>query len=107
MTRAATGRVIVGVLWLTIVIVVASAWSAGASRPRVHAAPASTGTTPVLDDTTNSDAFAAPAAAEPRFDLYGNEIDNAIGDYRVDFRGDIYERHSPDTEVTELAAPSL
>ena len=61
----------------------------------------------MLDDARYSEGFGADAAAEPRRDLYGNEIEDAVGDYRIDRRGDIYERHSPDTEVTQLAAPSL
>jgi hypothetical protein len=51
----------------------------------------------------------APAgeASLPRVDLYGNEIDDAVGDYRIDMRGDIYENHSPGTEVTHPTAPSV
>jgi hypothetical protein len=62
----------------------------------------------VLDDTTYSyfEGSARNAPTEPRFDLYGNEIEEAVGDYRIDVRGDIYERHSPETEVTRLTAPS-
>lgn len=50
-----------------------------------------------------SDTVQAPA--EPRVDVYGNEIEDAIGDYRIDPRGDVYESHSPDTEVTHLKRP--
>jgi len=96
-TRAVTRRVIVGLLWLTILIVVAGSWSAGAARPYDASAPLA----------TYSDAFGAGAAAPPRVDLYGNEVEEAVGDYRIDGRGDIFERHSPDTEVTQLGAPSL
>jgi hypothetical protein len=39
----------------------------------------------------------------PRLDRYGNEIETAIGDYRVDPLGDMYERHSPDTALPQLA----
>jgi hypothetical protein len=45
--------------------------------------------------------------AEPRVDLNGNEIDDAVGDYRVDRRGEMYERHAPDTALTHLTSPSL
>jgi hypothetical protein len=107
-TQALTGRVIVGLLWLTILIVVAGAWSAGAARPRAGSfAPPGTRTAPMPDGAMSSDAFDAGSASEPRVDLYGNDIDDALGDYRIDIRGDIYERHSPGTEVTQLAAPSL
>ena len=101
-----TGRVIVGLSWLTILMGVAGGWTGGESRRYVHMlAPSSTGTAPMLEDTSYSEAFAADAASEPRVDLYGNEVEEAVGDYRIDVRGDVYERHSPDTEVTQLAAP--
>jgi len=38
-------------------------------------------------------------------DVFGNEVDEAVCDYRVDVRGDLYERHSPDTEVPKLKPP--
>ena len=41
----------------------------------------------------------------PRLDVFGNPIDEAMGDYRIDGRGDIYERHAPDTAVLKLSAP--
>jgi hypothetical protein len=85
-----TGRVIVGLLWLTMLIVVAGAWSAGASsveKPGIS----------LLEPV---------APTPPRVDLYGNEVENAIGDYRIDFDGEVYERHSPDTEVARLGSPS-
>jgi hypothetical protein len=45
--------------------------------------------------------------AEPRVDLNGNEIDDAVSDYRVDGRGELYERHAPDTALLRLSAPEL
>jgi len=44
-------------------------------------------------------------ATKPHLDVYGNEIDDAVTDYRIDPRGDVYERHSPETEVPRLAPP--
>ena len=38
----------------------------------------------------------------PRLDIYGNQVFEAVGDYRVDPRGEIYERHAPDTAVLRL-----
>lgn len=38
-------------------------------------------------------------------DRYGNEIETAIGDYRVDPLGEMYEQHSPDTALPQLAPP--
>lgn len=107
MTQAVTGRVIVGLLWLTVLIVVGGAWSAGASRRAEASAPTGTRSSLMPAATNHSDAFALDAASPPLLDLYGNEVDNAVGDYRIDIRGDLYERHSPGTEVTQLAAPTL
>jgi len=41
----------------------------------------------------------------PKVDVHGNEVDDAVGDYRIDVQGEIYERHSPQTEVSRLAPP--
>lgn len=43
---------------------------------------------------------------DPRVDLFGNEIEEAVADYRIDLRGGIYERHSPETEVARLGSPT-
>lgn len=40
-----------------------------------------------------------------RIDRYGNQIETAIGDYRVDPRGEMYEMHSPETALPQLATP--
>jgi hypothetical protein len=67
-----------------------------ASQRRVAARTISdTGTTPAP----------APRSGGPRIDLYGNPIDRAVTDYRVDPRGALYERHAPDTAVLKLPAP--
>lgn len=39
-------------------------------------------------------------------DLYGNRVERAVGGYRVDVRGELYEEHNPDTAVLELGPPS-
>jgi hypothetical protein len=38
--------------------------------------------------------------------MYGNEVQRAIGGYRVDPRGELYEEHNPDTAVLKLGSPS-
>ena len=43
--------------------------------------------------------------AEPRMDRFGNEVDDAIGDYRIDTRGNVYESHSPETAISILGPP--
>ena len=41
-----------------------------------------------------------------RVDLYGNEIEAAVGEYRIDLSGEMYEAHSPHTALPELGSPS-
>jgi hypothetical protein len=60
-------------------------------------------------NTTVSDfSRSAPEVRSREFivDRYGNRIEEAVGDYRVDPRGDIFERHSPATAVPRLPDPS-
>ena len=45
-------------------------------------------------------------ANSPATDIYGNEVQRAVGGYRVDLRGDLYEEHNPDTAVLKLGPPS-
>ena len=44
-------------------------------------------------------------AIESHLDVYGNEVQDAITDYRVDTQGVVYENHSPETEVPHLGPP--
>jgi hypothetical protein len=39
-------------------------------------------------------------------DIYGNEVERAVGGYRVDLDGDLYEEHHPDTAVLKLGPPT-
>ena len=41
----------------------------------------------------------------PRTDLFGNEVEDALADYRIDRGGEVYERHSPETAVLQLGSP--
>jgi hypothetical protein len=38
-------------------------------------------------------------------DAYGNEVTTAVAEYSLDGDGDLYERHSPQTELPHLGAP--
>lgn len=40
-------------------------------------------------------------------DLYGNEVTEAIAEYKLDARGSLYELHSPQTEMPRLRPPTL
>jgi hypothetical protein len=50
---------------------------------------------------------AIPTPVEPRVDVYGNEVEDAVSDYRIDPGGDVYENHAPDTEVARLTSPII
>jgi len=64
-------------------------------------------TTTVIDSRARALPTADNDWSEPRVDLNGNEIDAAVSDYRVDGRGELYERHAPDTALLHLSAPKL
>ena len=124
--QAATGRVIVGILWLMFLVVVAGAWSAGvesarsAGRQQPSAIVKPVTAKPVADNGGLKPlSYVEPSAEEDlmedsddagqdvRVDLYGNEIESAMSDYRVDFQGDLYESHAPEVAVADLGDPSL
>lgn len=46
-----------------------------------------------------------PLASDRMLDKYGNQIERAVTDYRIDARGWLYERHSPLTAVPKLGPP--
>jgi hypothetical protein len=102
-------RVWIVVIGLSIIFALFEAWG---QRFTVHpqhaiAFPPSDTTTSVLDTGTPSLPQRDADWAEPRVDLNGNEVDVAVGDYRVDRRGEMYERHAPDTALLHLSAPEL
>jgi hypothetical protein len=105
-----TVRVAIGVLWI-------AAFMAGRELWNPPSALAIAATSAEITDLSgpNPGAVAggsqvesddSPDTADPRFDLFGNEIEEAVADYRIDLRGGVYERHSPDTAVAKLGAPS-
>jgi hypothetical protein len=106
-----TGRVIVGLLWLAIAIIVVGAWNAGVMH--ADAAALSTARMPLTAphiSMTEPQEYGPADELEGRdagFDLYGNQIEKAVTDYRIDVRGELYERHAPETEIPRLGAPSL
>jgi hypothetical protein len=59
-------------------------------------------TTTTVHSLGNDPLPRANGTSVPRLDLYGNEVENAVGDYRQDRQGDTYERHSPQTAITRL-----
>jgi hypothetical protein len=65
-----------------------------------HTAATDVGSAPLME---GSDLF---DHRDPATDLFGNEIEEAIADYRIDLGGTVYERHSPETAVTKLGSPT-
>ena len=101
-------RVWIVVIGLSLVAALSEVWvQRFAHTQHAIAFPLPSTTTSVLD----IGAAALPQRdddwAEPQVDLNGNEIDEAVGDYRVDRRGEMYERHAPDTALIHLSAPEL
>ena len=94
---------------LSIIFALSAAWGQRSTLHSQHAIafPPPNATTSVLDAGTPSLPQRDADWAEPRVDLNGNEVDVAVGDYRVDRRGEMYERHAPDTALLHLSAPEL
>jgi hypothetical protein len=44
-------------------------------------------------------------ARDDEVDAYGNEVSSAVAEYSLDDSGDLYERHSPQTEIPRLGSP--
>jgi hypothetical protein len=63
--------------------------------------------TTAVYDVTRPWAAPQPAGSPPEtLDRYGNVVERAVTDYRLDPTGDIYERHSPSTAIPRLGPPS-
>jgi len=102
-------RLWIVVIGLSIVVALTEGWLQQSTVHSQHAIafPPLSSTTSVLDAGTRATPQRGDDWAEPRVDLNGNEIDAAVGDYRVDTRGEMYERHAPDTALIHLSAPEL
>lgn len=87
-------RVIVGAIWVALLLVGHGIWSAAAI--------------PVTDRAQPRITDAAPEPEPLRLiDLYGNEVERAVTDYRLDLRGDVYERHAPQTALPSPKRPEI
>jgi hypothetical protein len=96
-----------GVLWLGSLLAGQAVWGHGLSSP-IAASSAEITAQPqwVSGEVKSTPGVEAGNSPEPRVDLLGNEIEDAVADYRVDLGGDVYERHSPETAVPKLGSPS-
>lgn len=93
-------------------IAIASIWVAIVLISRSNGMATIPGGSFPLDDSRLTSSFhpgeragGAAGTHRPRVDVYGNVIESAVGDYRIDVRGDVYEHHDPDTAVAELGPP--
>jgi hypothetical protein len=93
---------------MTILFAVANIWTQQSFARQLEAiVPGPRTTTSVIDSVTRALPTRDDDWADPRIDLNGNEIDDAVSDYRVDRGGEMYERHAPDTALLRLSAPQL
>jgi hypothetical protein len=81
---------------LVLVTVAAPAFAAGSFfTPR-----------PVIPSRSVSRATAhSDLIRDEALDAYGNEVTTAVAEYSLDGDGDLYERHSPQTELPHLGSP--
>lgn len=104
-------RVWFAVLMAAMLVAGSTMWTPRAIPAHVPVSPVSVDESTPTPSVIDSASRALPAEderwLEPRVDLNGNEIDAAVSDYRVDPRGEMYERHAPDTALLRLSAPKL
>ena len=109
-------RVALGIIYMALALAMRGIWAETPVQPPVHfelptAASPSVSEFGRLPQAVGShidlEESSSPRPGESRrMDRYGNPIETANGDYRIDPRGEMYERHSPDTAVTRLPVPS-
>ena len=106
---ATVHRISIVVIVLSVVAVVCQLWvqSSDSARHAIVLPTHAAATTSVLDTRHPLSVTRSDDWAEPLVDLNGNEIDEAVGDYRVDRAGELYERHAPDTAVLHLSDPRI
>ena len=104
-------RVLILFLWFAILSAGSYMWTIHTTAQPIADVHPRVDSSSVLDEVVNGAAKVERARdedwAEPHLDLNGNEIDDAVGDYRVDQRGELYERHAPDTALLHLGPPRL
>ena len=107
-TAMTVQRIWVAVIATTVFFIALTAWSQHTVMPTRHVRTAEVPhTATVIDNLAPALPLRHEETDEPRFDLNGNEVDDAVGDYRVDSQGQLYEGHAPDTALLHLSAPQL
>jgi hypothetical protein len=81
---------------LIVAVVAAPAFAAGSLLTPV----------PVISSRSVSQPTARPdLIRDEAVDAYGNEVTSAVAEYSLDGSGDLYEQHSPQTELPHLGSP--
>jgi hypothetical protein len=82
------------------------------ARPQIRSSreplPARATVTAAVAQLTTDDengSVVRPGDAQGAVDLYGNEVTDAVAKYGLDATGDLYELHSPQTELPRLKSP--
>jgi hypothetical protein len=108
--RMTAFRGVIGLVWLLALLAGRGMWHSASASAVTATSAGFTDQASWPPYTVTSEPLMEPhdpeTSGSPRFDLFGNEIEEAIADYRVDLRGGIYERHSPETAVQKLGAPT-
>ena len=101
-------RVAIGMLWMMSLLAGRGMWNPAVMSPIAATSAEITDQFVLPTAETGKGRLDTPdePGPDPRFDLFGNEIDDALADYRIDVRGSVYERHSPETAVATLGSPS-
>jgi hypothetical protein len=98
-------RVALGIICAAILLVSHGIWTATSTSLTMMPRTAIDSGTAAISDAGADEV--PGGASEPLVDLHGNEIETALGDYRIDPRGGVYEQHAPDTAVGRLAPPGV
>ena len=104
-------RALVVFLWFAILSAGSYMWTIRTTAQPIAGVHPRVDSPSVLDEVVNGAAKLERARdddwAEPNVDLNGNEVDDAVGDYRIDRHGELYERHAPDIALPHPGSPSL
>lgn len=100
-------RVAIGLLWIMSLLAGRGMWNPAVTSPIAATSAEITDQFVLPTAEAGKKGLDAPdATLDPRVDLFGNEVEDALADYRIDVRGSVYERHSPETAVAFLGSPS-
>jgi len=98
-------RILVGTIWIAILLVTHGIWNATA-LPINHPEAIAGDESAAVSEFNESRVEPSDVPKTRQVDIYGNEVEAAISDYRIDSRGDLYEHHHPQTALPEPSRPS-